>query len=411
MYKNTASQKWTVFAFGGDGHASTGDPVTGDAGNITANLYLDGGSANAVDDTNPTEIGGGFYVFDLTQAETNADHIIMYPSSGTSDVVVIGVPGSVYTRTDQDLSTIEGKIDTIDGIVDSILEDTGTTLDGKLDNIAGATFDTATDSLEALRNRGDSAWTGSAVTSHEGTAQAGAASTITLASGASAANDTYNGQMLFISSGTGAGQSRAISDYVGATKIATVITPWATNPDATSVYSIYPDEVTEISPAPTAAAIADAVWDEGTLGHTSSGTFGEQVKNDIDAILVDTSATLDGKINTIDGIVDAILVDTAEIGAAGAGLTALVSQSSVDDIQSDVTDILEDTSTTIPGILGTPAGASLAADIATVDGVADGVKAKTDSLTFSEAGIVDANILKINDVTITGDGSGTPFGV
>lgn len=50
---------------------------------------------------------------------------------------------------------------------------------------------------------------------------------------------------------------------------------------------------------PTAAAIAGAVWDESTSGHTTAGTFGEQVKTDIDAILV----------------------DTAEIGAAGAGLT------------------------------------------------------------------------------------------
>ena len=72
-----------------------------------------------------------------------------------------------------------------------------------------------------------------------------------------------------------------------------------------------------------ASAIADAVWDEATSGHTTSGTFGEQVKTDIDAILVDTSTTLEGKIDTIDGIVDNILLDTAEIGAAGAGLTAL----------------------------------------------------------------------------------------
>lgn len=40
----------------------------------------------------------------------------------------------------------------------AILVDTGTTLDAKLNNIQGATFDTATDSLEALRNRGDAAW-------------------------------------------------------------------------------------------------------------------------------------------------------------------------------------------------------------------------------------------------------------
>jgi hypothetical protein len=36
------------------------------------------------------------------------------------------------------------------------------------------------------------------------------------------------------------------------------------------------------------AEIADAVWDEATSGHTTSGTFGEQLKTDIDAILADT---------------------------------------------------------------------------------------------------------------------------
>ena len=36
------------------------------------------------------------------------------------------------------------------------------------------------------------------------------------------------------------------------------------------------------------AEIADAVWDEATSGHTSSGTFGEQLKTDVDAILADT---------------------------------------------------------------------------------------------------------------------------
>lgn len=41
--------------------------------------------------------------------------------------------------------------------------------------------------------------------------------------------------------------------------------------------------------APTAAQIADAVWDEATSGHTSAGTFGEQLKTDVDAILADTN--------------------------------------------------------------------------------------------------------------------------
>lgn len=40
------------------------------------------------------------------------------------------------------------------------------------------------------------------------------------------------------------------------------------------------------------------------------------------------------------------------------------------------------------------------------------IKAKTDSLTFTQAGHVDANVQRINDVVITGDGQvGTEFGV
>lgn len=73
---------------------------------------------------------------------------------------------------------------------------------------------------------------------------------------------------------------------------------------------------------PTAAAIADAVWDELQSAHVTAGSFGE-IASEIASILVDTGTTLDGKLNTIDGIVDNILLDTAEIGTAGAGLTDL----------------------------------------------------------------------------------------
>lgn len=70
-----------------------------------------------------------------------------------------------------------------------------------------------------------------------GTAQAGAATTITLQSDSSAVDDYYNNMWIRIASGTGAGQSRKIADYVGTTKVATVAA-WVTNPDATSVYGI-----------------------------------------------------------------------------------------------------------------------------------------------------------------------------
>lgn len=71
-----------------------------------------------------------------------------------------------------------------------------------------------------------------------GTAQAGGASTITLRSGASATNDYYKDQVVFVVTGTGAGQTNRITGYVGSTKVATVGTAWATQPDATSTYLV-----------------------------------------------------------------------------------------------------------------------------------------------------------------------------
>ena len=68
----------------------------------------------------------------------------------------------------------------------------------------------------------------------------------------------------------------------------------------------------------------------------------------LDIIAADTTtdipaliATAEGKIDTIDGIVDDILVDTAEIGAAGAGLSAVPWNAAWDaEVQSEVTDSL-----------------------------------------------------------------------
>jgi len=78
--------------------------------------------------------------------------------------------------------------------------------------------------------------TGSAVT---GTAQAGAAGSITLAAGASSTNDYYNGMVISLTGGTGSGSKGIITDYVGSTKVATVQKSTAAfTPDNTSTYSI-----------------------------------------------------------------------------------------------------------------------------------------------------------------------------
>jgi hypothetical protein len=65
--------------------------------------------------------------------------------------------------------------------------------------------------------------------------------------------------------------------------------------------------------APSAAAVADAVWDEATSGHTSVGTYGKSLSD--------------------------ILTDTAVIGAAGAGLSGVPWNAAWDaEVQSEVAD-------------------------------------------------------------------------
>jgi Bacteriophage tail sheath protein len=76
---------------------------------------------------------------------------------------------------------------------------------------------------------------------HAGTAQSGTAEstpTITLANAASATDDEYNGMQIGITGGTGSGQTRSITDYDGATRVATVNANWDNVPDNTSTYCV-----------------------------------------------------------------------------------------------------------------------------------------------------------------------------
>ncbi len=94
-------------------------------------------------------------------------------------------------------------------------------------------------------------------------------------------------------------------------------------------------------------------------------------------------ATLDGKVDVIDGVVDAILVDTAEIGVAGAGLTALATAANL---------------ATVAGYLDTEIAAILAdtnelqtdwTNGGRLDLLVDAIKAKTDALPASPAAVSD----------------------
>ncbi len=70
------------------------------------------------------------------------------------------------------------------------------------------------------------------------TAQAGAAATITLASVESTVDDHFNQFYVVTTGGTGLGQLRKITDYVGSSRVATV-GAWTVEPDSTTTYDIY----------------------------------------------------------------------------------------------------------------------------------------------------------------------------
>ncbi|MBM3473268.1 MAG: hypothetical protein FJX75_08385 [Armatimonadetes bacterium] len=84
-------------------------------------------------------------------------------------------------------------------------------------------------------------------TVESGTAQAGASTTITLASGASAISQFYRGMLIGTTGGTGGGggsgkqsnQLRVITDYNNSTKVATVFPQWETTPSNDTTYDIY----------------------------------------------------------------------------------------------------------------------------------------------------------------------------
>ena len=73
-----------------------------------------------------------------------------------------------------------------------------------------------------------------------GTCQTGAGGSgfVKLDSGASSVDDFYNGCVVYIYSGTGAGQARLMTDYTGSTKTGTLNRAWGTQPDGTSLFKV-----------------------------------------------------------------------------------------------------------------------------------------------------------------------------
>lgn len=287
MFKNVASQKLIVFAF----DATTNLPKTGDAGNITAYVSKDYGSVTVLGDTSATEMDStnakGYYLFDLTQGETNADCLMFSAKSSTANIVVIGVPAVVFTdppnytaaaidssgRVQVQVGTSAGQINSSSGKVPA------TIAAGDLANnsvTAAAIADGAIDRATFAADTG-------LQTIRSNTAVAGSSTSITFDAGASSTDNFYRDMLVKITGGTGVGQTRLIRSYTGSTQIALVAPQWLTNPDNTSTFAI----------------LDFGQVDVYSIGHT------QQTARDIGSSVLISSGTGTGQLQVTSGVIDA----------------------------------------------------------------------------------------------------------
>lgn len=174
-----------------------GDLVTAAAG-LDSEVSVDGGTfADALSEATEIATASGMYFLDLTAAEMNGDTVAVIVKTTT-----VGAKTTALVFYPQESGDVRVDVDSWGGV--------------------------AVPTTEA----------GGGGVIRRGTAQGGAASAVTLDAGASATDDFYQGTVELIG-GTGAGQAREITDYVGATKVATTDRPWVVIPDATSVFRLY----------------------------------------------------------------------------------------------------------------------------------------------------------------------------
>ena len=322
MFKNTASQKLTVFVF----DSTTSLPKTGDAANLTAYRDLDDGGVTVLTDTSATEKDAtnakGYYIFDLTQAETNGDKILFSCKSATANMVCIAVPAVVYTLP-----------------ATGILAPTtaGRTLDVSAGGEAGVDWANVGSQSTAVNLSSTTTNLVNTVTTYTGnTVQTG---------------DTY--------ARLGAPAGASVSADVAAVKVdtAAILVDTGTTLDARIPAALVGGRM-DVSVGAMAADVLTAA--------ATAADFTTEIQSGLAtaANLATVAGYIDTEIGTIltnlavvDGIVDDILLDTAEIGTAGAGLTNINLPNQTMDIVGNITGNLSGSVGSVTGAVGSVTGA------------------------------------------------------
>lgn len=355
MKKNTASQKIGAQMV----NASDGSAFTG---SVTVYVTLDAGTQaiGSVGSGVCTHEGNGYHTYSPSQAETNGD-LVAFTFIGTG-----AVPGTVQVFT-----SFPQSVDNATGVADIQSRLPAALVSGRIDASVG---DMAANTLTASAIAADAITAAKLAADVTTELQSGLATAANLATVASYLDteiaailadtnelqtDWANGGRLDLILDSRASQTSVdtvdtVVDAIlvdtaeiGAAGAGLTAVPWNAAWDA-EVQSEVNDGLVAFFTS--SAALVDAVWDEAIAGHAVSGSTGEAlsaagaagdpwitalpgsytagqagyiVGTNLDATV--SSRATQTSVDTVDTVVDAILVDTAEIGAAGAGLTALAS--------------------------------------------------------------------------------------
>lgn len=340
-----------------------GDEVTifcdEDAGTTATNDFVDEGS---------------FYSITLTSGETQCANITLEVAATDTNVITIPTFGnaSAQVNASVDVGTIEGTdaTDTIDARLtayDAVvpadlpanfadLSITATT--GRVD-VASIEGSDATDQINAAADAALADY--DAPTNAELTSGLAGLNDLS----AAAVNAEVDTALADYDPPTKAELDTAVADVsVDSIQASALADLFNTDSGTTYASAVSGSVVSEIADnaggsALSEAGIADAVWDEARSGHTTTGSFGEYVLADVqlwDGSAVTTAletsadiadAVLDEALSghttagTLGKAVSDTLTDTAEIGTAGAGLTAVPWNAVWDaEVQSEATDAL-----------------------------------------------------------------------
>lgn len=209
----------------GDSFARLGAPAGASLSADMAAVKTDTGTALTRIGT-PSNLGGG-----ATLAANNSDI-----EAQTDDIGAAGA-GLTALASQSSVNTIDDFLDTEMAAVKAVTDK----LDDTVEDQGGGVFGFTEAALQEAPTGGGGVTDDDLGIAASGTAQGGTASSIQLADATNKPDNYFNCMTVFLTGGTGAGQSRAIESdgWDGDTDTASITPDWTTNPSSDSTYNVF----------------------------------------------------------------------------------------------------------------------------------------------------------------------------